>query len=81
MSNQLYNQYSRRKIYIVRHIITVRFPFTHSLISPDDFCRPTNLLHFFVGALLYAIWPIALRRFQLTPRSGGIKYMFVFCTV
>lgn len=55
MPNQLYNQNSRRKIYIVRHIITVRFPFTHSLIPPDDFCRPTKLFAFFVGALLYAI--------------------------
>ncbi len=55
MSNQLYNQNSRRKIYIVRHIITVRFPFTYSLIPPDDFCRPTKLFAFFCwcSALCY----------------------------
>lgn len=54
MTNQLYNQYSRRKIYIVRHIITVRFPFTYPLIAPCYFASLQNLFMFLVITLLYA---------------------------
>ena len=42
MTNQLDNQYLRRKIYIVRHIITVRFPFTSYSPRLEIFWRPTD---------------------------------------
>lgn len=53
MTNQLYIQYSRRKIYIVRHIITVRFPFTYQLIPPGYFALLQNLFMFLIITLLY----------------------------
>ena len=54
MSNQLYNQNSRRKIYIVRHIITVRFPFTYHL-SRSDFLWPCKIL-LFINIYSSALW-------------------------
>lgn len=41
-------------VYIVRHIITVRFPFTYPLIPPGYFASLQNLFMFLIITLLYA---------------------------
>ncbi len=52
MTNHLYNQYSRRKIYIVRHILTVRFPFTYLHTRPEILCCAAACNYFLCTFLL-----------------------------